>query len=68
VGKYTAETFLIQDGRVLAAAVRDVDIDKSGFERFIATAAQAHGFIYGLCAVAISLLFGWAASTLFRRR
>ena len=28
VGKYTAETFLIQDGRVLAVAVRDIEIDK----------------------------------------
>jgi uncharacterized protein (TIGR02186 family) len=68
VGKYTAETFLIQDGRVLAVAVREVEIDKSGFERFVAMAAQQHGFIYGLCAVAISLLFGWAGSALFRRR
>jgi uncharacterized protein (TIGR02186 family) len=68
VGKYTAETFLIQDGRVLAVAVRDVEIDKSGFERFIAMAAQNHSFLYGICAVAISLLAGWSASVLFRRR
>lgn len=68
VGKYTAETFLIQDGRVLAVALREIEIDKSGFERFVAMAAQQHGFIYGLCAVAISLLFGWAGSALFRRR
>lgn len=68
VGKYTAETFLIQDGRVLAAAVRDVEIDKSGFERFVAAAAQTHGFLYGVCAILISLLSGWAASLLFRRR
>ncbi len=68
VGKYTAETFLIQDGRVLAVAVRDIEIDKSGFERFVAMSAQRHSILYGLCAVAISLLFGWGASVLFRRR
>jgi uncharacterized protein (TIGR02186 family) len=68
VGKYTAETFLVQDGRVLAVAVRDVEIDKSGFERFVATAAQAHSLVYGLCVVAIALLFGWGASAVFRRR
>ena len=39
VGRFTAETFLIRDGRVLAAAVRDIDIRKSGFERFVANAA-----------------------------
>lgn len=68
VGKYTAETFLIRDGRVLAAAVRDVEIDKSGFERAVAVAAERNGFLYGLATVAISLLFGWGASRLFRRR
>ena len=68
VGRYSAETFLIQDGRVLAAAVRDVDIDKSGFERFVAAAATTHSFFYGLAAVGISLLFGWGASVLFNRR
>ena len=36
VGRFTAETFLIRDGRVLAAATRDIDIRKSGFERFVA--------------------------------
>lgn len=68
VGKYTAETFLVQDGRVLAAAVRDVEIDKSGFERAVAIAAETHGLLYGLLTVAISLLFGWGASRLFARR
>ena len=67
VGKYTAETFLVQDGRVLAGAVRDIEIDKTGFERFITAAANQHSFIYGLFAVAISLLFGWVASVISRR-
>jgi hypothetical protein len=53
---------------VLAVAVRDVEIDKSGFERYVATAAQQHGFLYGLCAVIISLLAGWGASAFFKRR
>lgn len=68
VGSYTAETFLIQDGRVLAAAVRDVEIDKTGFERFVATAAERHSLIYGLCAIAIALVSGWVASRAFNRK
>src|SRR3546814_4015513 len=40
VGDYTAETFLVQDGRVVAAAVRDITVRKSGFERFMAVAAE----------------------------
>lgn len=67
VGEYTAETFLIQDGRVVSGEVREIRIGKSGFERFVATAAQRHGFVYGLFAVAISLLLGWGAGIAFRR-
>lgn len=67
VGRYTAETFLIRDGHVLAGAVREVEIGKSGFERFVATAAERWPFSYGLAAVAVSLLLGWAAAVAFRK-
>ncbi|MGF7150788.1 uncharacterized protein (TIGR02186 family) [Sphingomonas zeicaulis] len=67
VGTFTAETFLIQDGKVLAAAVRPIEIRKSGFERFVAEAADRWSFVYGLVAVALSLALGWAAGALFRR-
>lgn len=67
VGRYIAETFLIQDGKVVAGAVREVEIGKSGFERFVTLAAHRWPFTYGLVAVAISLLIGWGAGSLFRR-
>jgi uncharacterized protein (TIGR02186 family) len=67
VGRFTAETFLIRDGRVLAAAVRDIDIRKSGFERFVATAAENHEVLYGLLAVLLSVGFGWGAGAIWRR-
>jgi hypothetical protein len=53
---------------VLAVASRDVQIRKGGFERLVALAAQRHRFLYGLTAVALSLLLGYAASAIFRRR
>jgi uncharacterized protein (TIGR02186 family) len=68
VGTYTAETFLIDDGRVVAAATRDIAIGKSGFERFVAVAARRHGVLYGLAAVLLSLGLGWIAAWLFARR
>ncbi len=68
VGTYTAETFLIDGGEVIAAATRDVEIGKGGFERNVALAARQHGFLYGLAAVSMSLLLGWAAAMAFRRR
>jgi uncharacterized protein (TIGR02186 family) len=68
VGTYTAETFLIQDGRVIAVATRDIEIGKSGFERWVSLVARRHEFLYGLAAVLMSLFLGWAAAMVFRRR
>ena len=68
VGTYTAETFLVDDGRVVAAATKEIEIGKSGFERFVSLAARRHGFLYGLAAVLLSLGLGWAAARAFARR
>jgi len=68
VGTYTAETFLISGGRVIAGAVREIRIEKLGFEGFVADAAERWSLAYGIVAVALSLLLGWAASALFQRR
>ena len=67
VGTYTAETLLVSNGKVIAAATREIEIGKSGFERFVALAARRHGFLYGLAAVLMSLGLGWAAAAAFRR-
>jgi uncharacterized protein (TIGR02186 family) len=67
VGRYVAETFLIQDGKVVAGAVREVHIGKQGFERVVTLAAHRWPFTYGLVAVALSLAIGWGAGALFRR-
>ena len=69
VGTYTAETFLVDRGRVLAAATREIEIGKSGFERFVALAARRHAVLYGLVAVLLSLALGWGGRRrCFRRR
>ena len=68
VGTYTAETVLVDRGRVLAAATREIEIEKSGFERFVALAARRHAFLYGVVAVLLSLALGYTAGLLFRRR
>jgi uncharacterized protein (TIGR02186 family) len=67
VGEYTAETFLIRDGRVIAGAARDIRIERQGFEAFVATAAERWSLTYGIVAVVVSLLLGWGGSALFRR-
>jgi uncharacterized protein (TIGR02186 family) len=68
VGNYTAETFLIADGRVIAGAARDIRIEKLGFEGFVANAAEHWSLTYGIVCVALALLLGWGASAVFQRR
>jgi uncharacterized protein (TIGR02186 family) len=68
VGTYTAETFLISDHRVVAAATREIEIGKSGFERYVALAARRHSVLYGLAAMLLSLGLGYAAAWAFARR
>lgn len=68
VGIYTAETYLVSRGRVLAVASREIKIRKTGFDRFVADSAENHGFLYGLAAVALSVGLGLGAGYLFRSR
>lgn len=66
-GNYVAETFLIRDGKVLAAATREIAIRKSGFEQFVANAAESSPFFYGLAAIALAVLLGWVGTLPFRK-
>ncbi|HET9628494.1 MAG TPA: TIGR02186 family protein [Novosphingobium sp.] len=64
-GTYTAETFAISRGRVVASAISRVEVEKAGFERAVADFSQHQAFFYGLAAVAISIAMGWLAGRLF---
>jgi len=64
-GSYTAETFAVSKGRVVASAIARVEVQKQGFERAVAEYARHYAFFYGLLAVAISIAMGWLAGRLF---
>ncbi|MXP41761.1 hypothetical protein GRI75_08915 [Altererythrobacter soli] len=64
-GRYTAETFAITRGRVIASASAEVEVRKVGFERLVAEFSDENAFLYGLMAVALSLGMGWMAGRLF---
>lgn len=64
-GTYTAETFAVSDGRVVASAISRVIVRKEGFERLVAYNAERNGFFYGLFAVIVSISMGWIAGRLF---
>ncbi|MES2301520.1 MAG: TIGR02186 family protein [Pseudomonadota bacterium] len=65
IGTYTAETFAIRNGKVVASAITRVEVTKEGFERFVAVAAEDNGLIYGIFAVLLSIGMGWIAGRLF---
>ena len=64
-GTYTAETFAITKGRVIASATAKVEVRKIGFERFVAVFAEQQSLLYGLLVVAVSVGMGWLAGRLF---
>jgi uncharacterized protein (TIGR02186 family) len=64
-GTYTAETFAIARGQVIASATSKIEVRKLGFERFVALFAERWGFLYGLVAVGLSVGMGWLAGRLF---
>lgn len=66
-GNYTAETFAITNGRVIASAIADVEVKKVGFERFVELASQRWSLIYGVIAVFLSVSMGWIAGRMFAR-
>lgn len=68
VGSYTAQIFLIKNGKIIAQSTSPIEIDKSGFERWIYVAAHNHAFAYGLAAVLLALLAGWAAGLIVRNQ
>lgn len=69
VGRYTAETLLIRNGKVIVADDKvEVEIAKTGFEQFITILAQKYSLLYGAIAVLISLTLGWVAGLAFNRK
>jgi uncharacterized protein (TIGR02186 family) len=64
-GTYTAETFAVRDGRVIASALSEVEVKTVGFERFIVETAQDYALLYGLVAVLLSVGMGWAAGRFY---
>jgi len=64
-GRYTAETFAITHGRVIASGTAQIEVRKEGFERLVADYADEDSFFYGLFAVVLSLSMGWLAHRIF---
>ncbi len=66
-GQYTAETFAIANGRVLASATAPITVEKVGLEGRVVNAANRWALLYGLGAIALSVFMGWFAGRVFAK-
>lgn len=64
-GVYTAETFAVSKGRVVASASSQVVVRKQGLELAVENFSADYGFAYGLLACFVSVGMGWLAARLF---
>jgi uncharacterized protein (TIGR02186 family) len=64
-GTYTAETFAVSNGVVVASAISKVEIRKVGFERAVVDFSEDSSVLYGLLAVIMAVFMGWIAGRLF---
>ena len=67
VGTHRARAFLFKNGVFIKENSAQLAILKAGFEQRVHTIAQRHGFFYGLAAVALAIVTGWAGRIVFRR-
>lgn len=66
-GSYGIEVKLFSGGALVTRATSALEINKAGFEQYVAEAARDHGVLYGLATALLALLTGWVASIVFRR-
>jgi uncharacterized protein (TIGR02186 family) len=66
-GTYEVRTYLLHEGRIVAAVSRPLPVGKVGFSAQLAGWADNDGPLYGLGAIFMALLVGWAGGAVMRR-
>ena len=66
-GTYEVRTYLLREGRIVAAVSRPLPVGKVGFSAQLAGWADNDGPLYGLGAIFMALLVGWAGGAVMRR-
>ena len=66
-GPYTAETFAIAGGRIVASATAKIEVVKVGLEGRVVLEAERNSLLYGTFAIILSLGMGVTAGRLFAR-
>ncbi|MBT9384709.1 TIGR02186 family protein [Pseudooceanicola sp. CBS1P-1] len=65
-GDYTVRVFLTRQGRVVSTHETTLHVGKVGLEQWLNTLSRDNAPLYGLLAIFIAVLSGWAASEAFR--
>ncbi|MHA1569535.1 MAG: TIGR02186 family protein [Alphaproteobacteria bacterium] len=66
-GTYDVLVILLRDGQVASIKSTPLRVDKVGIGAAVFDFAYRHGALYGIIAVVLALLAGWAAEAIFRR-
>jgi uncharacterized protein (TIGR02186 family) len=66
-GRYRAQFYILQNGKVVGETGADIRIKKIGIEEQLSAAALYFPWLYGLAAVILAALAGGGASILFRK-
>ena len=65
-GTYKVCLSVIQDGKVVSHTCTDLTVEMVGFPALLASLAYQHGAAYGVLAVVIAIVTGFAMGFLFK--
>ncbi|MBL6614005.1 MAG: TIGR02186 family protein [Reyranella sp.] len=66
-GIYEVRTYLLRDGKIVAAVSRPLPVGKVGFSAQLAGWAADDGALYGIGAIVMALIVGWIGGAVMRR-
>ena len=66
-GAYRVEVYLFRNGRVIGRFEKPLTVRKAGIEADIFNFAHENSAMYGIFAIIIALVAGWAAGAVFRK-
>jgi uncharacterized protein (TIGR02186 family) len=66
-GVYDVRTYLLRDGKIVAAVSRPLPVGKVGFSAQLAGWSADDGPLYGAAAIALALVLGWLGGAVLRR-
>lgn len=68
VGEFGIQTYLVHDQKIVTTKTTLLNVRKFGLEASIYDFAYRHSLLYGIFAVIIACVAGWAANAAFKRR